>query len=132
MTDEDVEDFVREMLRTKRGIGMAPPFYAETAGTKGDKSWPYWIVRNTYCNSLGCLLPKDRAERVATAMNKVSTKMEQTEGDSTAQEEDAGEYYVLPEEALQYLPEEWRNHFQAMAASSLSLSTTNCRNSSGF
>jgi hypothetical protein len=25
------------------------------------------------------------------------------------------EYYMLPEEALQYLPEEWRNHFQAMA-----------------
>ncbi len=27
------------------------------------------------------------------------------------------EYYALPEEALQYLPEEWRNHFQAMVDS---------------
>lgn len=26
-------------------------------------------------------------------------------------------YYMLPEQALQYLPEEWRNHFQAMADS---------------
>ncbi|MGY8684097.1 hypothetical protein Q2941_41020 [Bradyrhizobium sp. UFLA05-153] len=41
--------------------------------------------------------------------------MEQTAGDPTFHEENTGEYYVLPEEALQYLPEEWRDHFQAMA-----------------
>lgn len=29
--------------------------------------------------------------------------------------EEEGEYYSLPEEALQFLPEEWRNHFQAIA-----------------
>lgn len=28
---------------------------------------------------------------------------------------DADEYYVLPEEAFQLLPEEWQNHFQKMA-----------------
>jgi hypothetical protein len=29
--------------------------------------------------------------------------------------DEAEEYYVVPEEALQFLPEEWRNHFRAMA-----------------
>lgn len=110
----DVDDFAREMLKTKRGIGMTPPFYAETASMKRNQSWPYWIVRNTYCNSLGLFLPKEYAERVAAAMNKVCA-MENTEGDPVAPEEDPGAYYVLPEEALQFLPEEWRNHFQAMA-----------------
>lgn len=47
-------------------------------------------------------------------MNKVSA-MENTEGDPIAPEEDTGAYYHLPEEALQFLPEGWRNHFQAMA-----------------
>lgn len=72
-------------------------------------------MRNSYCNSLGCFLTKDHAERVAATMNKESTLMAQTEGDLISHQEDAGEYYVLPEEALQYLPEEWRDHFQAMA-----------------
>jgi hypothetical protein len=36
------------------------------------------------------------------------------QGDPIEPEEE-GEYYSLPEEALQFLPEEWRNHFQAMA-----------------
>jgi hypothetical protein len=93
---------------------MTPPFYAETGSMKGNQSWPYWIVRNTYCNSLGRFLPKEYAERVAAAMNKVSA-MQNAEGDLIVPEEDAGAYYVLPEEALQFLPEEWRNHFQAMA-----------------
>jgi hypothetical protein len=48
-------------------------------------------------------------------MNKVSTNMEKTEGDLIAPGDDTAAYYVLPEEALQFLPEEWRNHFQAMA-----------------
>lgn len=48
----DVDNFAREMLKTKRGIGMTPPFYAETASMKGNQSCSYWIVRNTYCNSL--------------------------------------------------------------------------------
>jgi hypothetical protein len=76
MADIEAEARAREMLQTKRGIGMTPPFYAETASTKGDPSWPYWIVRNTHCNSLGCFLPKEYAERVAAAMNKVSAEME--------------------------------------------------------
>lgn len=41
MTDEDVDDFAREMLKTRRGIGMRPPFYAETASMKGKESWPF-------------------------------------------------------------------------------------------
>jgi hypothetical protein len=28
--------------------------------------------------------------------------------------DEAEEYYVAPEEALQFLPEEWQNHFRAM------------------
>jgi hypothetical protein len=115
LTDGNVEAFAQEILNTKRGIGMKPPFYAETASTKGNQSWPYWIVRNAYCNSLGCFLPSERAERVATAMNEASTRMEKLEGDLIIPEDDTGEYYVLPEEALQFLPEEWRDHFQAMA-----------------
>jgi hypothetical protein len=99
----NVDDFAREMLKTKRGIGMTPPFYAETASMKGNQSWPYWIVRNTYCNSLGRFLPKEYAERVAAAMNKVSG-MENAKGDPIAAEEDTGAYYVLPEDALQFLP----------------------------
>jgi hypothetical protein len=113
-TYDDDEDFAREMLKTKRGIGMTPPFYAETASMKGNRSWPYWIVRNSYCNSLGCFLPKEQAERVAAAMNKVYT-MEKTDGGLIIPEDESGEYYVLPEAALQFLPEEWRNHFQAKA-----------------
>ena len=115
LTDGEVDEFARKMLKTKHRIGMTPPFYAETASMKGNQSWPHWIVRNTYCNSLGFLLPREHAERIAAAMNKVSTQMEETERDLTAQEESTGEYYVLTEDALQYLPEEWRNHFQAMA-----------------
>jgi hypothetical protein len=114
LTYGDDDDFARQMLKTKRGIGMTPPFYAETASMKGNLSWPYWIVRNSYCNSLGCFLTKEQAERVAAAMNKVST-MEKTAGDLIIPEDESGEYYVLPEAALQYLPEDWRNHFQAMA-----------------
>jgi hypothetical protein len=29
--------------------------------------------------------------------------------------DEADEYYVVPEEALQFLPEQWRSHFRAMA-----------------
>lgn len=115
MTDADVDVFAREMLQTKRGIGMSPPFYAETASAKGDQSWPYWIVRNTYCNSLGRFLPKELAERFAAAMNKVSAKMGKTGGGLSAPQAETEEYYILPEDAFQFLPEEWRNHFQAMA-----------------
>ena len=115
MADRDAEALAQEMLQTNRGIGMTPPFYAETASTKGDQSWPYWIVRNTHCNSLGCFLPKELAERVAAAMNRMSRQMEEVKRDLTAEEQGTGEYYVLPEDALQHLPEEWRNHFQAMA-----------------
>lgn len=115
LTDGEVDEIARRMLKTKNGIGMTPPFYAETASMKDNQSWPHWIVRNSYCNSLGFLLPREHAERVAVAMNKVSTQMKETERDVTAQEESTGEYYVLTEDALQYLPEEWKNHFQAMA-----------------
>jgi hypothetical protein len=36
------------------------------------------------------------------------------QGMSIESADEAEEYYVVPEEALQFLPEEWRNHFQAM------------------
>jgi hypothetical protein len=35
--------------------------------------------------------------------------------DSMEPGDEAEEYYVVPEEALQFLPEEWRSHYQAMA-----------------
>lgn len=62
-------ELVDEIFRTKTGCGMVPPFYAETASVKGDESWPYWIVRNKTCNSLGCFLPRGFAETLADAMN---------------------------------------------------------------
>jgi len=36
------------------------------------------------------------------------------QGMSIESGDEADEYYVVPEEALQFLPEEWRSHFQAM------------------
>ncbi|MGY3075433.1 hypothetical protein ACVWZZ_001804 [Bradyrhizobium sp. LM6.10] len=36
------------------------------------------------------------------------------QGMSIESVDEAEEYYVVPEEALELLPEEWRNHFQAM------------------
>lgn len=38
----------------------------------------------------------------------MADEMDEVEGDPD-------EYYVIPEEAIQYLPAEWREHFQAMA-----------------
>lgn len=35
--------------------------------------------------------------------------------DDPIETEEEGEYYSLPEEALPFLPEEWRDHFQAVA-----------------
>jgi hypothetical protein len=37
------------------------------------------------------------------------------QGDSIESRDEADEYYIVPEQALQFLPEEWRNHYQAMA-----------------
>jgi hypothetical protein len=37
------------------------------------------------------------------------------QSDSIESGEEVEEYYVVPEEALQFLPEEWRSHYQAMA-----------------
>jgi hypothetical protein len=42
------------------------------------------------------------------------------QGMSIESADDAEEYYVVPEEALQFLPEEWQNHFQAMVDDHLS------------
>jgi len=59
------------MTDTKRsGAGMIPPFYAETASAKGDENWPFWIVRNATCNSLGRLMDRSEAERLAAEMNE--------------------------------------------------------------
>jgi hypothetical protein len=58
------------ILTTKTGIGLIPPFYAETASVKGDETWPYWIVRNKSCNSLGGFLDRVSAEELAAEMNR--------------------------------------------------------------
>lgn len=66
----EIDAIAREMITTKRGIGMIPPFYAETASTKGNVTWPFWIVRNKTCSSLGTFMPRGRAEELAAAMNR--------------------------------------------------------------
>jgi len=60
---------VRSFLATKSGVGMRPPFYAETASVKNNLTWPYWIVRNASCNSLGSFWPRPWAEALAREMN---------------------------------------------------------------
>jgi hypothetical protein len=65
----DIEKLAKDMLATKRGIGMVPPFYAETGSSKGNLDWPHWIVRNKTCNSLGCFMARPMAEALAAAMN---------------------------------------------------------------
>ncbi|BBB99816.1 hypothetical protein M2192_001621 [Bradyrhizobium elkanii USDA 61] len=53
----DINELARHLLASHTGIGMTPPFYAETGSAKGKQDWPHWIVRNRYCNSLGRLMP---------------------------------------------------------------------------
>lgn len=60
------------LLKTRTGAGMKPPFYAETASVKGDQSWPFWIVRNATCNSLGSMMSRKEAETLAEAMNEAA------------------------------------------------------------
>lgn len=76
-----LEEIARIILATKDGCGMIPPFYAETASTKGDENWPYWIVRNKTCNSLGCFLSRSDAEALAEEMNRaVGRALSETDG----------------------------------------------------
>lgn len=70
MTDDGIKALARHYVETKRGIGMTPPFYAETASVKGDQDWPLWIVRNGHCNSLGGFMSRELAGRLAPAMNE--------------------------------------------------------------
>jgi hypothetical protein len=56
MTVDEINALARHLIATKRGIGMTPPFYAETGSVKGDLDWPNWIVRNGHCNSLACFM----------------------------------------------------------------------------
>jgi hypothetical protein len=69
VTDDEIKTLATHLVETNRGVGMSPPFYAETASNKGDLDWPHWIVRNVYCNSLGMFMPRAIAERLAPAMN---------------------------------------------------------------
>lgn len=69
MTEAEIKDYATLMIATKRGCGMVPPFYAETASTNGDQEWPFWIVRNKTCNSTAQFYPRDIAEKLAVAMN---------------------------------------------------------------
>lgn len=68
----NINALAEHYLTTKRGIGMSPPFYAETANTKGDENWPLWIVRNIHCNSLGYFMPRSIAESLAESMNRIA------------------------------------------------------------
>ena len=70
---EEIDAFAREMIATKTGIGMTPPFFAETASTKDNQDWPFWIVRNATCNSLGAFFTREDAELLAPAMNRASS-----------------------------------------------------------
>lgn len=56
---ESYDQLALRMFIEHRGIGMVPPFYAETANVKGDNDWPYWIVRNATCNSLGKIMSRE-------------------------------------------------------------------------
>lgn len=71
-----IDAFAREILATKRGIGMVPPFYAETASVKDDEEYPFWIVRNKSCNSLGCLMSRGEAILLSEAMNRAAIQSE--------------------------------------------------------
>lgn len=68
-----IERCAAEFIKAKRGIGMTPPFYAETASAKGDENWPLWIVRNESCNSLGLFFSMETAEKLAAAMNRAAS-----------------------------------------------------------
>jgi hypothetical protein len=68
----DYEALAKEFVAEKRGIGMIPPFYAETASANGGEDWPLWIVRNKSCNSLGLLMARAAAESLASAMNEAA------------------------------------------------------------
>lgn len=72
MRDLDLNKIAKDIIATKTGIGMIPPFYAETGSNKGNENWPYWIVRNKTCNSLGGFMPRRFAEALADAMNKAT------------------------------------------------------------
>lgn len=69
-----LEETAKDLLETHTGIGMTPPFYAETASVKGDQDWPYWIIRNTYCNSFGLFFTRADAEALAPVLNKLSSR----------------------------------------------------------
>ena len=62
----------KQILTINRGIGMTPPFHAETASVKGDESWPFWIVRNKTCNSTGGFYLREDAEAIALMMNRLA------------------------------------------------------------
>lgn len=67
-------DLANLIVATKTGCEMVPPFYAETASVKGDQDFPFWIVRNKTCNSLGGFLSREFAEVLAPAMNCAAAK----------------------------------------------------------
>lgn len=82
-TGRTVDEFAVDLIATKTGVGMAPPFYSETGSTKGDQDWPFWIVRNKTCNSLGALMPREAAEQLASAMNRAALSATRTTGDQS-------------------------------------------------
>ncbi len=73
---ERLEAWARETIALRpadKSVGMVPPFYAETASAKGDESWPFWVVRNKTCNSLGSFIPsREMAEMMADALNRAA------------------------------------------------------------
>lgn len=79
MEQQHIDKLAAHYVATRSGIGMVPPFYAETAHTRGDETWPLWIVRNKSCNSLGMMMPRDNAEALAAAMNKAAEQLTSTQ-----------------------------------------------------
>lgn len=72
MLADDAMLIARQVLKIRTGVGMRPPFYAETSHVNGDQDWPDWIVRNATCNSLGGFGSREECEALAAAMNEVA------------------------------------------------------------
>lgn len=65
-----IQEYVREIFGTCKGIGIdTGPYYAETASTKGNQDWHYWIVRNKFCRSDEAFHSRSVANSIAKEMN---------------------------------------------------------------
>lgn len=70
---EDAVEMILEEIdvRSRGGVGMAPPFFVDLVSVRGDEA-KGWIVRNAACNSLGLLgFTREAAEAIARRMNEL-------------------------------------------------------------